>query len=72
MPVLDEIAEEYRDRLRVVKVNVEQEPQIALQLGEEIRKYSEHISLQSAFIVIGDQRSYRVSDHLMNWHTAGG
>ena len=35
MPVLDEIAEEYRDRLRVVKVNVEQEPQIALQLGEE-------------------------------------
>ena len=35
LPVLDQIAEEYRDRLRVVKVNVEQEPQIALQLGEE-------------------------------------
>ncbi|MDE2463977.1 MAG: hypothetical protein KGO02_09730 [Alphaproteobacteria bacterium] len=35
LPVLDEIAEEYRERLRVVKVNVEQEPQIALQLGEE-------------------------------------
>ena len=32
-PVLDEIAEEYRDRLRVVKVNVEQEPQIARQYG---------------------------------------
>lgn len=31
VPVLDEIAEEYRDRLRVVKVNVEQEPQIARQ-----------------------------------------
>ena len=29
--VVDEIAEEYRDRLRVVKVNVEQEPQIARQ-----------------------------------------
>lgn len=27
VPVLDEVAEEYRDRLRVVKVNVEQEPQ---------------------------------------------
>ena len=32
-PVLDEIAEEYRDRLRVVKVNVEHEPQIARQWG---------------------------------------
>lgn len=32
-PVLDEVAEEYRDRLRVVKVNVEQEPQIARQYG---------------------------------------
>ena len=32
-PVLDEMAEEYRDRLRVVKVNVEQEPQIARQYG---------------------------------------
>ena len=32
-PVLDEVAEEYRDRLRVVKVNVEQEPQIARQWG---------------------------------------
>ena len=30
-PVLDEVAEEYRDQLRVVKVNVEQEPQIARQ-----------------------------------------
>ncbi len=33
LPVLDEVAEEYRDRLRVVKVNVEQEPQIARQYG---------------------------------------
>ncbi|MDE2463980.1 MAG: thioredoxin [Alphaproteobacteria bacterium] len=32
-PVLDEVAEEYRDRLRVVKVNVEQEPQIVRQFG---------------------------------------
>ena len=32
-PVLDEVAEEYRDRLRVVKVNVEQEPQVARQYG---------------------------------------
>ena len=32
-PTLDEIAEEYRDRLRVVKVNVEQEPQIVRQYG---------------------------------------
>ena len=32
-PVLDEIAEEYRDRLRVVKLNVEQEPQIARLYG---------------------------------------
>ena len=32
-PVLDEIAEEYRGRLQVVKVNVEQEPQIARQYG---------------------------------------
>lgn len=32
-PVLDELAEEYRDRLRVVKVNVEQEPQIVRQYG---------------------------------------
>ena len=32
-PVLNEVAEEYRDRLRVVKVNVEQEPQIARQYG---------------------------------------
>ena len=32
-PVLDEIAEEYRGRLRVVKVNVEQEPQIVRQYG---------------------------------------
>lgn len=30
-PVLDEVLEEYRDRLRIVKVNVEQEPQIARQ-----------------------------------------
>ena len=35
-PVLDEVAEEYRERLRVVKVNVEQEPQIARQWGEDI------------------------------------
>jgi len=33
LPVLDEVAEEYRDRLKVVKVNVEQEPQIARQWG---------------------------------------
>jgi thioredoxin 1 len=32
-PVLDEVAEECRDRLRVVKVNVEHEPQIARQWG---------------------------------------
>ena len=32
-PVLDGVAEEYRDRLRVVKVNVEQEPQIVRQYG---------------------------------------
>ena len=32
-PVLDEVAEEYRYRLRFVKVNVEQEPQIARQYG---------------------------------------
>lgn len=32
-PVLDELAEEYRDRLRVVKVNVEQEPQIVREYG---------------------------------------
>ena len=32
-PVLDEVAEEYRGRLCVVKVNVEQEPQISRQFG---------------------------------------
>ena len=32
-PVLAEVAEEYRERLRVVKVNVEQEPQIARRWG---------------------------------------
>ena len=32
-PVLDELAEEYRGRLRVVKVNVEQVPQITRQWG---------------------------------------
>ena len=32
-PVLDEVAEEYADRLRVVKVNVETEPQIVRQYG---------------------------------------
>lgn len=32
-PVLDEVAEEYRDRLRFVKANVEQEPQVARQYG---------------------------------------
>ncbi|HKT32432.1 MAG TPA: thioredoxin [Gammaproteobacteria bacterium] len=31
--VLDDIAEEYRGRLQVVKVNVEQEPQITRQYG---------------------------------------
>ena len=30
-PVLDEVAEEYRDRLRIVKVKVEQEPRILRQ-----------------------------------------
>jgi thioredoxin len=29
LPVLDAVAEEYRERLKVVKVNVEHEPQIA-------------------------------------------
>ncbi len=33
LPVLDELAEEYRDRLRIMKVNVEQDPQIARQYG---------------------------------------
>ena len=33
LPALDEIAEEYRGGLRVVKVNVEQEPQIAHRCG---------------------------------------
>jgi thioredoxin len=33
LSVLDEVAEEYRDRLKVAKVNVEQEPQIARQWG---------------------------------------
>ena len=33
LPVLGEIAEEYRGRLRVVKVNVEQAPQIVRQYG---------------------------------------
>lgn len=32
-PVLDELAEEYRERMKVVKVNVEQEPQIARHYG---------------------------------------
>ena len=32
-PLLAEVAEEYRDRLRVVKVNVEQDPQIAHRWG---------------------------------------
>lgn len=32
-PVLDELGEEYRDRLRVVKVNVEQDPRIACHYG---------------------------------------
>lgn len=32
-PVLDDIAEEYRGRLQLVKVNVEQEPQVARQYG---------------------------------------
>ncbi len=36
LPVLDEVTEEYRERLRVMKVNVEQEPQIARQWGEDI------------------------------------
>lgn len=33
LPALDETAEEYRGQLRVVKVNVEQEPQIARRCG---------------------------------------
>ena len=33
LPVLHELAEEYRDRLRIVKVNVEQDPQIARRYG---------------------------------------
>ncbi len=33
LPMQDQVMEEYRDRLRVVKVNVEQEPQIARQWG---------------------------------------
>ena len=33
LPVLAEVAEEYRERLRVAKVNVEQEPQIARRWG---------------------------------------
>ncbi|MGH8279789.1 MAG: thioredoxin [Gammaproteobacteria bacterium] len=32
-PVLDEVAQEYQDRLRVVKVNVEHDPQIARHYG---------------------------------------
>ncbi|HEX5340238.1 MAG TPA: thioredoxin [Gammaproteobacteria bacterium] len=32
-PILDELAGEYRDRLRIAKVNVEIEPQIARQYG---------------------------------------
>jgi len=35
-PVLDEVAEDYRDRMRVVKVNVEQELQITRQWGVKI------------------------------------
>ncbi|MGH8399336.1 MAG: thioredoxin domain-containing protein [Gammaproteobacteria bacterium] len=31
--VLDEVVEEYRDRLRVMKVNVKQEPQTARHYG---------------------------------------
>lgn len=33
LSVLDQVAEVYRDRLRVVKVNVEQAPQITRQWG---------------------------------------
>lgn len=36
-PVPEELAEEYRDRLRVVKVNVETEPQIARQYSVRSR-----------------------------------
>jgi thioredoxin len=32
-PILDELADEYQDKLRIAKVNVEQEPQIARQYG---------------------------------------
>ena len=32
-PILDELAEEYQDKLRIAKVNVELEPQIARQYG---------------------------------------
>jgi thioredoxin 1 len=32
-PILDELADEYQDKLRIAKVNVELEPQIARQYG---------------------------------------
>ncbi|HET7396056.1 MAG TPA: thioredoxin [Gammaproteobacteria bacterium] len=32
-PILDELADEYHDKLRIAKVNVELEPQIARQYG---------------------------------------
>jgi thioredoxin 1 len=32
-PILDEIATEYADRIDIVKVNVDEEPQLAMQYG---------------------------------------
>jgi thioredoxin 1 len=32
-PILDEIAAEYSDKIEIVKVNVDEEPQLAMQYG---------------------------------------
>ena len=32
-PILDEIASEYSDKIEIVKVNVDEEPQLAMQFG---------------------------------------
>lgn len=32
-PILDEIASEYSDKIEIVKVNVDEEPQLAMQYG---------------------------------------
>ena len=32
-PILDEIAAEYSDKIEIVKVNVDEEPQLAMQFG---------------------------------------